>query len=708
MNSQWRTLTPRPPLPEGEGERIPSASWLPSPSGRGAGGEGREAKPRDASRGFPALLLALALLGCGGDAPSGPRMIVLGFDGLDYEYMRELMEAGELPNFSKLAETGGFQPLGTSAPPLSPVAWSNFITGMDSGGHGIFDFMHRDPDTMIPYLSTSKVTPPDRVWKLGGYQFASGGGHELLRHGTPFWETLEAHGVPTHIVRIPANFPVTGTATHELSGMGTPDVLGTYGIFHFYTSKLFAFAGQDVGGGEVHEVWPEDGVLETELYGPPNPFVEGAKKSTAELVVYVDPDEERAKFVVGDEEVVLEAGEWSAWVPVEFEFKVGVLPMHTLQAQARFYLRSVRPELEFYVSPINYDPYSPEVPMSHPESFATDLARLYGDRYYTQGMPEETNALRERVITQGEFLAQAALVEQELVEQYELLLDEFQDGLFFYYFGNTDLVSHMMWHTLDPEHPAYDAERDARFAEVIPDLYRMADRVVGYTLEHKGDDTTLVVMSDHGFASWRRSFSVNTWLEKNGYLKLRGPYLENDPGMYVNVDWSGTRAYGLGINGLYVNERGRERNGIVDPAQRAALLREIGEGLLAAIDPQTGGPAITNVYVRDEYFKDRGALEIGPDMVIGYAEGTRGSNDSALGEVPPETIVDNLSTWTGDHGMDHRSVPGILLYDRPLKRQATSLQDLAAALLAELGIEQFPPLTTAEEPTVKYVELARR
>lgn len=657
-----------------------------------------------------AFLLALALLlGCGGGkAPSGPRMIVLGFDGLDYGYMRQLMEAGELPNFSKLAATGGFQALGTSAPPLSPVAWSNFITGMDSGGHGIFDFMHRDPAVLVPYLSTSRVLPPDHVWTIGGYQFASGGGHELLRHGTPFWETLEEHGVPTHILRIPANFPVSGTATHELSGMGTPDVVGSYGIFHFYTSKLFAFAGQDVGGGEVHEVWPEDGVLTTELYGPPNPFVEGAKKSTAELVVYVDPDEERAKFVVGDEAVVLESGEWSGWVPVEFEFKVGIVPMHTLKAEAVFYLRSVRPELEFYVSPINYDPYSPEVPLSHPDSFATDLARLYDGRYYTQGMPEETNGLRERVLTQEEFLAQAAIVEKEYVDQYKLLLDKFDDGLFFYYFGSTDLVSHMMWHTLDPEHPAYDPERDAKFADVIPDLYRWADGVVGYTLEHKDDATELVIMSDHGFASWRRTFSLNTFLEKNGYLKLRGPHMENDPGFFVNVDWSGTRAYGLGFNGLYVNLRGREKNGIVDASERRQLLAEIGEKLRAEIDPKTGAPAVTRLYVSDEYFQDRGALEIGPDMVIGYTKGTRADNTSTKGGVPREIFGDNLSTWTGDHGMDDRTVPGVLFYDRPLKRKVTSLKDLAAALLAEFGIEPFPPPMTAEEPTVKYVELAQR
>ena len=125
---------------------------------------------------------------------------------MDYSLSRELIDAGELPNFARLEKMGQFRPLETSAPPLSPVAWSNFITGMDSGGHGIFDFIHRDPKTMIPYLSTSRQT--------------ADGGYELLRKGTPFWEVLEDAGVSTTILRIPANFPVTETASREISGMG--------------------------------------------------------------------------------------------------------------------------------------------------------------------------------------------------------------------------------------------------------------------------------------------------------------------------------------------------------------------------------------------------------------------------------------------------------------------------------------------------------
>ena len=210
-------------------------------------------------------LLTSTSVGCGtGDdaKASGPRVIVLGLDGMDYALTKKLMDEGRMPNFSKVAQQGSFAPLETSVPPQSPVAWSNFITGLDSGGHGIYDFVHRDPDTMIPYLSTSRTSGGGRTLEIGKYQFPlSGGSIELLRKGRAFWEVLEDQGIQTTILRMPANFPPTGTASYELSGMGTPDITGSYGEFSFYTSKLFAFAGQDIAGGEVYEVDIFDGVV---------------------------------------------------------------------------------------------------------------------------------------------------------------------------------------------------------------------------------------------------------------------------------------------------------------------------------------------------------------------------------------------------------------------------------------------------------------
>jgi len=640
---------------------------------------------------FAALVISVSwslLTGCDGGGTiakaSGTRVIVLGFDGLDYSLTKELMDAGRMPNFSKVAAAGSFTPLETAVPPQSPVAWSNFITGMDSGGHGIYDFVHRDPKTMMPYLSTTQTGESGTTLKIGKYQFPlSSGTVELMRKGRAFWEVLENHAVETTVLRMPANFPPSGTASRELSGMGTPDITGSYGEFSFYTSKLFAFAGEDIAGGDVYEVDIFDGVVETKLYGPDNPFLVEPEKLTSEFTVYLDPVEPVVKIVAGDEERILKAGEFSDWVPVEFP----MIPTQSLAGMVRFYLRSVRPDFELYASPVNFDPMAPAAPISTPDDYATELARATG-RFYTQGMPEDTKVLSEGVLTVDEFLAQAAIAGREILDQYDTVLDEFDDGLLFYYTGNVDQISHMMWKTRDPEHPAYDPEVDPKYAHVIEDLYIELDGVVGKTLERMGDDTTLVIMSDHGFTSWRRSFHLNTWLKEKGYLVVKNPELENDPGLFSNVDWAHTQAYGLGVNGLYVNLRGREKNGIVAPEERKALIDKISEDLLAEIDPKTGTQAVTRVYKRDEFYADRGELEIGPDIIVGYAKGTRGSGQSALGAVGKEVLTDNTDDWSGDHEMDHTTVPGILVTNRPLQKPANRLQDLAAAILAEFGIDE--------------------
>ena len=138
------------------------------------------------------LMVEPALTPGGAEAADDRRVIVVGIDGMDWGLTEQMMAAGELPNFSKLARQGSGGPLGTSVPPLSPVAWSDFITGMDAGGHGIFDFIHRHPDTMAPYLSTSEAVPsglnmknlPGRLVVIGTPAEEGGGGKiKLLEAG---------------------------------------------------------------------------------------------------------------------------------------------------------------------------------------------------------------------------------------------------------------------------------------------------------------------------------------------------------------------------------------------------------------------------------------------------------------------------------------------------------------------------------------------
>ncbi len=645
-----------------------------------------------------ALALALAVTGCGraaGVHKAGHNVIVLGFDGLDYDLTRKLMDEGRMPNFSRLEAAGvRLQKLGTSIPPQSPVAWSDFITGADAGTHGIYDFVHRDPKTMKPYLSTSRVVAkPDagEPFHLGNCQLPLGAGQmELLRHGKPFWQTLEEQGVPTTMMRMPANFPPSGTASYELSGMGTPDLLGTYGTFTYYTSQLF-FDKSKVSGGEVVDAWPENGVVSADLLGPENPFVRDKSRAKAPFRVFVDPDASVVRLVVGDEVRVLKAGEWTDWVPVDFDLgtcgKLMLTP--SIRAMARFYLKSLQPEFELYVSPLNFDPMDPAMTISTPKSYARRLAETSG-RFYTQGMPEDTKAFESGVFDRAEFMAQATWVRDEEIEQYRHVLADWKGGLLFYYFGSSDQVAHVMWDTLDPGHPRYDPVQSPKFADAIPSTYVALDDVVGYTLAHLPPDTTLVIMSDHGFTSWRRSFNLNTWLLDHGYLTVHDRRTALAAEFFGDVDWSRTRAYGLGINALYINLEGREKDGVVTPTQRTRLMREIADQLLATIDPKTGKPAITRVFLREQTYGDGGHRDEGPDLVIGYAKGTRASSASALGKFPAEVFADNTDDWPGDHLMDPDAVPGILLTNRSLARPAADLKALTRSVLAEFGVAGEP------------------
>jgi predicted AlkP superfamily phosphohydrolase/phosphomutase len=401
--------------------------------------------------------------------------------------------------------------------------------------------------------------------------------------------------------------------------------------------------------------------------------------------MYVSADRKYGKLVVGDEERLLKVGGWSDWVPIEFDF---VATQH-VRAASRFFLKRLDPYFELYVSPPNIDPLSPALPISSPSGYAGELARATG-RFYTQGMPEDTKSLKTAVLTPAEFLEQARIAGEEVRQQYTYTLNQFHDGFLFYYFGNVDQVSHMMWRARDPQHPAYDPAVDAQFANVVEDFYVGLDGVVGETLNRLGKDDLLVVMSDHGFVSWRRSFHLNSWLRDNGYLVVGPTASTEGTGSFDGVDWTRTRAYALGLNGLYVNVRGREAQGIVAPEERARVVSELAEKLLQTIDPKTGKPAVSRMFRREDVFHIEGHEDVAPDLIVGYAKGTRSSDESALGGLPAEVIVDNKSPWSGDHCMDPAVVPGILLTSRALRTSAPDLQSLAAAVLAEFGIEGFP------------------
>jgi predicted AlkP superfamily phosphohydrolase/phosphomutase len=659
-----------------------------------------------------AMLLVLAAFATVAPADEARKVFVLGIDGFDPKLMERFIADGDLPNFERLAREGDFHPLQTTMPPLSPVAWSTFITGMDPAGHGIFDFVHRDTQTILPYLSMARTGPPGRNIALGSFVMPIGSPLiENLRRGTAFWEILEDNGVPTTIFRMPANFPPVDAGGKSLSGMGTPDIRGTPGTFSFYTDHEVPDA-REITGGDVFYVNVEDGRVDAKLHGPPTPFwrVPSKRRSstdevrytnpemTADFTVWLDPESPTAMIEVEDQEVVLQEGEWSPWVRIDFtalrlkapgsELQV---PLVTVSSIGRFYLKQVRPEFELYVSPLQISPENPAMPISTPESWAHELYENLGF-FYTQELPEDTKALSAGILTPEEFWDQLEFVYAEENRALDYMLEHFEEGFLFFYISAIDQGSHMLWGYTDPRFPGYVDHPVLK--DGIRTLYRQADDALGRVMASLDDETTLIVMSDHGFGPFYRGVNLNTWLLEKGYVTLKDPAAQGRSKIpFVNVDWSRTRAYAVGLNGIYVNLEGREKNGIVKPgAEYERVLEELERDLLALADPETGRQVVTLVTRTGVAAEHDVEEETGPDLVVGYTEGYRSSWTSPVGEFPRGIFVDNDDPWSGDHSVDYREVPGVLLSNRRITLDQPALADLTVAVLDEYGIPKPPQM----------------
>jgi len=617
-----------------------------------------------------------------GGSSGEKKLIILGIDGMDPDLLTKFMAEGKMPNFARLAQQGSFRRLTTSIPPQSPVAWSNLITGTNAGGHGIFDFIHRDPQTFQLYFSTSRVEGPKHSFHLGRWVIPLGSGSaEQLRHGQAFWEILDEHHVPNYVYRIPANFPPIAAKGKTLSGMGTPDLRGTYGTFTFYTDDPTAVAGA-VEGGEVVQVEVGNNRVTTNLIGPENTFRRNSPPATEPFTVDLDPLEPVARISVQNQQFVLKEGEWSGWVPVEFQ----LMPLiGNVKGICSFYLKQAHPRFQLYVSPINIDPANPALPISTPSSYSRELAQEIGE-YHTQGIAEATKALSDGVLDDKEYLEQARTVLAEHRRAFDAEFPAFHRGVFFFYFSSLDLNGHMLWRLTDPQSPAYDATLAAQYGSSLEWFYEQMDQVLGEVLPKVDENTTLLVLSDHGFAPYRRSFNLNTWLLNSGYVTLKDGAAADSSEPFANVDWGRTRAYGLGLNGLYVNQRGREREGIVEPGAKAdALLRELQQKLLEVRDPKDNSPVITRVDLASEAYQGPYARS-GPDALVGYNRGYRSGWKTILGAFPPDVLEDNTNPWSGDHCMDYTKVPGVLLSNRKIDAQTPALTDIAPTVLAEFGI----------------------
>lgn len=613
------------------------------------------------------LLVLVTLAACSQEpAPVDRRLVILGFDGMDPELASLWMDEGALPNFADLREKGDFRPLATSNPPQSPVAWSDFATGSTPGNHGIYDFLRRDPETYLPAFSISESIPPSEFLELFGMKLPLDDGAIVNRRiGTPFWLDLEAHGGRSTVLRVPVTFPPD--PVHRMfSGMGVPDLLGTQGTYTMYATH--PLASGSTASSRVVRVRPNrQGHIETVLEGPVHPLKpdEGAMQ----IPMTFDPVDAGARVTIGDATMELREGEWSDWVEVEFSY----FGPAAVGGIVQLLLVKNYPRLEIYVSPIHIDPRSPVVPLTSPPDYAAELVEHIG-LYHTIGMPEETWSLNENHIDDHAWLA---LVRQTLAEREAMLfdaLDRKDSDVVTAVFVQTDRVSHMFYRGIDPQHPLHvQTGEEARGA--IKWIYREADRILGETMSRLGPRDELMVISDHGFAPFRRAVNLNRWLADHGYLVLKDGHSESPAG-FVRVDWQRSRAYALGLNSIFLNRSGRESNGVVSDEEAPKIKQAIMQELATLRDAKDGSGVVEEVFDGARLYPGN-ANDDAPDLVVGYAPGFRASWQTTLGGVPPELIEDNARKWSGDHCMTPDAVPGVLFTSFKAPAEIASISDIA-------------------------------
>lgn len=600
------------------------------------------------------------------------RVIFLGLDGLDPRLTERFMNEGRLPNLARLRQEGAYRRLRTTFPSLSPVAWSTFATGVNPAKHNIFDFLNRNLKTYIPELSSAHVGRPSRVLKLGKLRIPlSRPPVTMRRKSVPFWKLLGEHNVGCTVIRVPITFPPEPFNGKLLSAMCTPDLRGTQGSFSYFSTALETVTYE---AGMRYPLKRNGMMVAGELEGPDDPLLEGA--GALRVPFQIDFSGAQPRLKIDGQTHALRPGQYTPWISVRFRASLGV----TARGIVRFLLRETAPEVSVYATPVEIDPERPALPISHPAHYAVYLAKLFGT-YATLGMAEDTWALNEGVIDEGAFLQQAWSIFNEREAQFREALDKTRHGVVACVFDTSDRVQHMFYRYLDGR----GGPEGGRYAETIQKLYERMDRLVGETLRQLDEDTVLFVLSDHGFCSFRRGINLNTWLIENGYMALTEG--RQEAGRYFQgVDWSRTRAYTVGLGGLYLNLAKREAQGIVKPGKEAeALKRELIAKLTGLTDPASGETAIRDVYAASDLYQGP-YLEHAPDLIVGYNDGFRTSWDAAVGKVTKEIFEDNEKAWSGDHCVDPAIVPGVLFSNRPIEAENPGIEDMAPTALDLFGV----------------------
>lgn len=608
------------------------------------------------------------------------RVIVLGFDGLDPNLCREYMAAGKLPNLKRLGESGTFKNLATSTPSISPVAWSSFSTGVNPGKHGIFDFFTRNPKNYQPVLSSAIISSRTKFLKLGPFKFPRiVNTIKFLRKSTSFWKILGQHKIFSTVLRVPITFPPEKFYGTCLSAMCAPDLRGTQGSFTLLSSSK-AQQNADTKGTIVPIVFEGD-KFSSHI---PGPAIQQKGTDNHVLTIPVTGSVNRNKrsvsLSVQGTVLDLQPGTYSPWVKLTFKIGLG----KKVHGIVKFLVTEFEPDFKIYLTPINIDPEHPSLPISHPFYYSICLAKLHGS-FTTLGLAEDTWALNEGVIDEQAFLEQAYDICASREAAFLDNLKRSKDGLLISVLDTTDRIQHMFFRYLATDHPANAGKDTTTHKDAILDVYERSDRLTGQVLDEINDKDLLLVISDHGFKPFKWGINLNTWLWQQGYLVLKDGAKPGGQWL-AGTDWSKTRAYAMGLTGIFINTRGREKEGIVKPgAERDALLEELQQKMEDIWDDERDINPINRAIIADKALHGPYVREA-PDIFPGFRADYRISWNSAVGKISEAVIEPNTKRWSGDHCLDPELVPGVIFSNWQIEDDDPAIIDLAPTILDVFGL----------------------
>jgi predicted AlkP superfamily phosphohydrolase/phosphomutase len=558
------------------------------------------------------------------------KTILVGFDAFDPIIFERLHNAGKTPNLNKIVEQGGYSRFNVSNPPQSEVSWTSIATGLNPGGHGIFDFVHRNPHT---YSRQVSLLPSKSG--IVGRQFIP-----PFTASTIFNAAVD-DGYPATSLWWPATFPARqDSPVSTLPGLGTPDIYGRLGVGISYSleqadesKKTRVELLSDIGRGRFTGM----------ITGPQKPSMRGMKASSLNFELWIN-DDHTGQLIINNKRISLKLGEWSPVVELPFKVGLGIV----IKAVTRIILTKIKPFPSIYFLPLQLHPLHSPWPYGTPKKMMKSIWNKYGP-YLTLGWPQDTTGLEEGFIDDNQFLKLCDDICRNRENTFLSMIENFNEGVLACVFDSLDRIQHMFY-------------RDRMY--IVESWYIKLDQLFGRVLnkvEEKPDhdDIQILVVSDHGFGPFKYRVSLNNFLIEKEYLKPEDP---GDVGNLNQVIWHETRAYAVGLNSLYLNQEGREGEGIIKDDKSPLLLQQIKNDLTSWIGPD-GKHVINNVRTNAEAFTGPYS-EYGPDLVIGYNSGYRASSETGMGEWGNSSIEENLDHWGSDHCIDSDLVPGVLFLNR--------------------------------------------